>query len=136
VRAAAATALGRLNDDGNGALQKALVDGDPGVRLAAIRSAGRLNTFKDVTPVLALATDGDVKVRRNAAELLGSMRSKEGVDALILLTKDGDPNVRNAAAHALGALHDPKARPALEALASGDPSSLVRDQAQIALRRL
>lgn len=136
VRAAAARALGRLNDDGNGALARGLGDGDARVRLAALKSAGRLNTFKDSAALTRLATDGDVTVRRNAAELIGGMRLKDGVDGLIALTQDPSASVRNAAAHSLGALHDPKARPALEALANGDPDSLVRDQALIALRRL
>jgi HEAT repeat protein len=136
VRAAAAAALGRLNDDGQGALSKALVDVDPRVKLAAIRSAGRLNTFKDVPAVARLASDGDVVVRRNAAELLGNLRAPEGVDAVLALARDPDANVRNAACHSLGALHDPRARSVLEDLAKNDPNGLVRDQAQIALRRL
>jgi HEAT repeat protein len=136
VRAAAVKALGRLNDDGKGAIGKAFLDGDKNVRLAAIQSAGRINTFADASGLVRLTRDPDVVVRRNAAELLGNVKSAESVDGLIALTADPDANVRNAAAHALGALRDPKARPALEALANGDPNGLVRDQAQIALRRL
>ncbi len=136
VRAAAAAALGRLNDDGKGALTKALADVDPRVKLAAIRSAGRINSFTDVPAVARLANDGDVKVRRNAAELLGQLRAPEGFDAALLLAKDPDADVRNAACHALGALHDTRARGVLEELAKSDPNTLVRDQAQIALRRL
>ncbi len=136
VRAAAASALGRLNDDGNGALSRALGDGDAQVRLAALRSAGRINRFADVPAVARLATDGDVVVRRNAAELLGQLRAPEGFDAALALAKDADANVRNAACHALGALHDARARPVLEDLAKNDPDGFVRDQAQIALRRL
>jgi len=135
VRAAAAKALGRLNDDGKGALGKALLDGDRNVRLAAIQSAGRINAFSDARALVQLTSDGDVLVRRNTAELLGNVKTPESVDGLIALTKDADANVRNAAAHSLGALRDPKARPALEALAN-DPNGLVRDQARIALRRL
>jgi hypothetical protein len=136
VRAAAATALGRLNDDGKGALSKALADVDPQVKLAAIRSAGRINAFKDAPAVARLAGDGDAMVRRNAAELLGQMRAPEGFDAVLALAKDPDANVRNAACHSLGALHDQRARAVLEDLAKNDPNTLVRDQAQIALRRL
>ena len=136
VRAAAAAALGRLNDDGNGALGAALLDTDSKVRLSALKSASRVNTFKDVAAVTKLAADGDLTVRRNAAELIGALRMAEGIDGLIALASDPDASVRNAAAHSLGALHDAKARPVLEALASGDPDRFVRDQAQIALRRL
>jgi HEAT repeat protein len=136
VRAAAAAALGRLNDDGGGALSLALGDGDASVKLAALRSAGQIGSFSDVATVARLATDGSAVVRRNAAELLGHLRSPEGFDALAAMAKDADADVREAAAHALGALHDARARGLLEELAKGDPNGLVRDQAQIALRRL
>ncbi|MDB4937556.1 MAG: repeat protein [Labilithrix sp.] len=135
VRAAAASALGRLNDDGRGALTKALADADGRVKLAALNSAGRVNTFTDIQSVARLTGDGDVKVRRRSAELLGSMRAKDAVDGLIALTTDADPSVRNSAAHALGQIRDGRARAALEAMAN-DPDGLVRDQAKIALRRL
>jgi HEAT repeat protein len=136
VRAAAATALGRLNDDGKGALTRALGDGDARVKLAALRSAGRINAFKDAGAVAKLSADGDSTVRRNAAELLGALRSPDGLQALLAMAKDPDANVRNAACHSLGALHDANARPVLEDIAANDPDRLVRDQAQIALRRL
>jgi len=136
VRAAAASALGRLNDDGRGALTKALGDVDSRVKLSALGSAGRVNTFTDVAAVARLAGDADPKVRRKSAELLGAMRAKDAVDGLIALTKDGDAAVRNSAAHALGQIRDGRARPALEALKASDPDRLVRDQAEIALRRL
>jgi HEAT repeat protein len=135
VRAAAAAALGRLNDDGRGALTKALTDADGRVKLAALASAGRVNTFTDIPSVARLTGDGDVKVRRRSAELLGAMRAKDAVDGLIALTTDADPSVRNAAAHSLGQIRDGRARAALEAI-TNDPDGLVRDQAKMALRRL
>jgi HEAT repeat protein len=135
VRAAAATALGRLNDDGRGALTKALGDTDARVKLAGLGSAGRVNTFTDVASVARLTGDSDAKVRRRSADLLGAMRAKDSVDGLIALTKDGDASVRNSAAHSLGQIRDPRARGALEGLLQ-DPDGLVRDQAAIALRRL
>ena len=135
VRAAAASALGRLNDDGRGALTAALGDTDGRVKLAALGSAGRVNTFTDITAVARLTGDPDVKVRRRSAELLGAMRAKDSVDGLIALTKDPDASVRNSAAHALGQIRDGRARAALEGL-KNDPDGLVRDQATIALRRL
>ncbi len=135
VRAAAASALGRLNDDGHGALTKALTDSDARVKLSALASAGRVNTFTDVQGVARLTGDADAKVRRRSAELLGAMRAKDSVDGLIALTKDSDASVRNSAAHSLGQIRDGRARAALEALAN-DPDGLVRDQALISLRRL
>lgn len=136
VRAASVTALGRLGDDGKGALSQAMGDSDTGVKLAAVRIASRINGYKDVSAAVRLANDSDPMVRRNAAELLGSWRSKDGFDGLAQTANDADPNVRNAAAHSLGALHDPRAVPILTNLSQNDPSGLVRDQATIALRRL
>ena len=135
VRAAAASALGRLNDDGRGALSKALSDADARVKLSALASAGRVNTFTDIQGVARLSGDADVKVRRKSAELLGSMRAKDAVDGLIALTRDPDAGVRASAAHSLGEIHDGRARPALEGL-QNDADGLVRDQAKMALRRL
>lgn len=137
VRAAAAAALGRLNDEGtDNALGKALGDVDARVKLAALKAAARINTFKNADAVTRLAGDPDATVRRNAAELLGTLRRAEGVDSLLALAKDADPNVRNSACHALGALRDARARNVLEDVANNDPDRLVRDQARIALRRL
>lgn len=134
VRAAAATSLGRLNDAKG--LDKALADNDGIVKVAALKSASRINAFKNAAAVANLTKDGDANVRRSAAELLGAMRAPEGVDGLIALAKDPDPNVRNAACHSLGALHDQRARAVLEEVANTDANGLVRDQAKIALRRL
>ncbi len=137
VRAAAASALGRLNDTGNGALSQALGDVDARVKLAALTSAGRINTFVDKAAVAKLVSDGDANVRRRSIELLGELRAGDAVDGIISLAQnDPDANVRNAACHTLGALHDPKARAVLQDIANRDQNPLVRDQAAIALRRL
>lgn len=137
VRAAAAGALGRLNDDGKGALAKALGDADVRVKLAALGSATKVNTFSDQAAVAKLLGDGEAKVRRRAAEVLGAMGAKDASAGLVGLAKsDPDADVRNAACHALGALRDPNARAVLEDLSKSDPDPLVRSQAQIALRRL
>lgn len=136
VREAAVLALGRLGDHGNGALGRAMGDADGRVKLAAVRVASQIHGFKDVTAVARLSNDPDVHIRRNAAQLLGHWRSKDGYDGLVAMAADSDADVRNAAAHALGALHDPRAVGVLTNLSQNDPSSLVRDQATIALRRL
>ncbi len=137
VRAAAASALGRLNDDGKGALSKALSDGDGSVKLAALRSAGRINTFADVASVAKLAADGDQKVRRKAVEVLDGLGAKDSVASVLMLAKsDPDDEVRLAACHALGTFKDASARATLEGIAQTDKNTLVRDQALIAIRRL
>jgi HEAT repeat protein len=141
VRVAAASALGRLNDDGNGALTAALKDGDERVRAAAITSAGRISSFGDVHALTgalaALSGDASPVVRRRSIELLDTMRAKETVASMIVLAKsDPDANVRLAACHALGAFQDKSAQATLQSIADSDANGLVRDQAKIALRRL
>jgi len=137
VRAAAASALGRLNDDGKGALAAALKDGDARVKIAALQSAGIVNTFTGVAEVSALTGDGDAVVRRRAIEVLDQLRAKDAVASVAALAKnDPDTRVRIAACHALGSMGDPSAKPTLDQVSQSDASQLVRDQARIALRRL
>ena len=136
VRSAAVTALGRMNHHGNGAVAKALGDADARVRVAALKTANTIPSFGDKAAVARLAADPDAAVRRAAAESIGTLRATEGVDGLVALAKDPDANVRNAAANALGRLRDARGKAVLTDLAANDPDRLVRDQAQIALRRL
>ena len=137
VRAAAASALGRLNDDGAGALSKALADSDKTVRLAALGSVGRVNAFNDPPALTRLVGDGDAVVRRRAAEVIGAHRTKDAVGALVAQVKaEPDANARGAMAHALGQLGDAAARSVLEDLAQNDANGLVRDLARISLRQL
>jgi HEAT repeat protein len=137
VRAAAASALGRLNDEGAGALGASLADGDPRVKSAALGAAGRINSFTGIASVAGVLGDGDPNVRRQAAQLLDQMHAKDSSSALIALAKsDPDENVRIAACHALGTFGDPSASASLNFIASNDTSSLVRDMATIALKQL
>jgi HEAT repeat protein len=137
VRAAAASALGRLGDDGAGALGKAMADADSRVKIAALGSAGRINTFTGVANIAAMLGDGDATVRRRALELLDAMKAKDSVAAVLSLAQnDSSADVRGAACHALGAFRDPSARVPLQTIADNDASSLVRDMAKIALRSL
>jgi HEAT repeat protein len=137
VRAAAASALGRLNDDGSGALGKAMLDADGRVKIAAMGAASRINQFADSASVVRALGDGDDHVRRRAIELLDGMRAADSVATVMSLAKnDPKAEVRAAACHALGAFRDGSARSLLEDLAQHDTDTFVRDQAQIALRRL
>jgi HEAT repeat protein len=140
VRAAAASALNRLNSVGpNGELALALSDGDATVRLSALRAAVRVQGFTDVAAVARLVSDSSVEVRRHAASALGSMRAKDSVAALIALTslaQESDAVTRAEAAHALGLIGDKAALDALVAAQKNDPDMRVRDAATIALRTL
>ncbi len=83
VRAAAASALGRLNDDGDGALETAFSDGDATVRAAAFVAAGHINAFTDVASAVAVTGDPDPIVRRVGVELLDTMVATDAAGAVL-----------------------------------------------------
>jgi HEAT repeat protein len=142
VRVAAASALGRLNDDGAGALAGALGDSSPAVALAALASISRINSFSGASSIAALTGHSSVDVRRRAVEVLDALAATDSVDVVAAAAKnDTDAGVRAAACHALGTFgsatsNDASAMAVLQKLAAGDPDTFVRDQAQIALQRL
>lgn len=137
VRAAAASALGRMNSAGNGALSMAMKDSDESVRIAAIKSAGRVNEFTDEQTASTLTGDSSAAVRRLGVGLLEGLHAKDTVASVMALAQsDADVQVRIAACHALGSFRDASARSTLQNLAQNDANTLVRDAATIALRRL
>jgi len=137
VRAAAASALGRLNNDGGGMLGRAMSDADPSVRLAALGAAGIINTFSSMPNVAALTTDSVSEVRRRAIEVLDGLDAKDTVAAVAAAAqKDADAGVRAEACHALGTFGDASVQSLLTNLSQNDPDQFVRDQAQIALIRI
>lgn len=139
VRLSAVRALDRLNTQGpNGELAQAISDPSVDVRLAALEAAVHVHVFTRVDAVVSRLGDGDAAVRRRAAEALGNMRARDAVASLIAVTdpeREKDARVRAAAVSALGRIADPEAKEAVQA-AEADPSSMVRDMAKIALRRL
>ncbi len=137
VRAASASALGRLNNDGNGALARALGDADSSVKLAILGSAVKINVFSGISSVAALTTDRSADVRRAAVYALEGLHGTDSVAAVAAVAQhDSDPRVRGAACHALGTFHDATALPVLTTIAKNDPNGLVRDLAQGALLQL
>jgi len=137
VRASAASALGRMNSAGNGALSVAMKDSDESVRIAAIKSAGRVNEFTDEQTASTLTGDGSAAVRRLGVELLEGLHAKDTVASVMTLAQsDSDAQVRAAACHALGIFRDSSAKGTLQNIAQSDQNTLVRDAATIALREL
>jgi HEAT repeat protein len=142
VRVAAASALGRLNDDGAGALASALGDSSPAVALAALASISRINSFSGASSIAALTGHSSIDVRRRAVEVLDALAATDSVDVVAAAAKnDTDAGVRAAACHALGTFgsatsNDASAMAVLQKLGARDPDTFVRDQAQIALQRL
>jgi hypothetical protein len=139
VRAASVAALQRLNSEGPAQeLGAALADPDEAVRLAALRAAMSVNVFSSSESLVLRLSDPSALVRRRTAEVIGAMRLSDTVVGLAELTRESrEPNadVRSAAVWALGQIADSKTRPSVEA-ARSDSSPLVRNSADIALRRL
>jgi len=137
VRAACATALGRLNDDGSGALGQAMGDSNPTVSLAALESSARINSFSSIQSIAGLSGNPSPFVRRRAMEVLDALDATDTVLVVTLVAgHDSDAGTRAAACHALGTFGISAAVPFLQQLAKGDPDPFVRDEAQIALLRL
>ena len=137
VRSAAASALGRMNADGGGALGHALGDPDPTVRLAVLASAGRINSFSSAAGLAALTTDTSADVRRRAVEILDALNVRDAVAPVAAAAQnDADARVRAVACHALGTFGNSSVLTVLQNLSQNDPDAFVRDQATIALRRL
>lgn len=115
----------------------ALGDSDASVKIAALRAAARINTFSGLSTVAGLTMDANVTVRRSAVQVLDGLAAKDAVMVVaVVAEKDSDPGVRAAACHALGTFGDASVISILQNLAKNDADGFVRDQAQIALRRL
>jgi len=137
VRAAAASALGRLNDDGSGALAQAFSDSDSGVRAAAFLAASRINSFTDVASAVAVTGDSDATVRRVGIELLDAMTATDAAEAVLKVAQtDPVDEVRLVACHALGSIGDASMTSALLEISQNDSNMQVQDQARIANLRL
>ena len=123
VRAAAASALGRLGDKlAVDPLIRKLEDPDEGVRATAASALGRLGDKLAVDPLIRKLEDPDEGVRDGAIFALGQLGDKLAVDPLIRKLEDLDEDVRAAAAGALGALGDTRGSVALsQFLGSPDP---------------
>lgn len=135
VRAAAVTALGRLNHSGaNPILSAAMRDAAVEVRRAALSQVLVVNFFRDHDALLGALVDSDDEIRMRSARLLGTFRVAEAVPALQgMLETDTNVRVRQAAAWALGRIGGESARGALRAAATVESSSLVQNAIEVAL---
>lgn len=136
VRAAAVSALGRLNHpQGNTVLAAALTDSATEVRQAAVMAIPRVNFFREHGALIGTLADRDVQVRRQGALLLGQFRVADSVDALAgALRSDEDASVRRSAAWALGRIGTATAREALNEVAATERTQMVLDAIEVALR--
>ena len=136
VRAAAAQALGRLDDKSAGnALAELLRDPDPEVQQQAILSLAELEDPRAVPGLERLLTSGDAEVRQEAANKLGDLELTTAPPALLNALKDPNGDVREAAANSLGNIEDQKAVPSLIPLLS-DPDKDVQEATVNALHNI
>ena len=136
VRAAAAQALGRLDDKSAGnALAELLRDPDPEVQQQAIMALAELEDPRAVPGLERLLTSGDADVRQEAANKLGDLELTTAPASLINALKDPNADVRQAAANSLGNIDDQKAVPALIPLLS-DPDKDVQEATVNALHNI
>lgn len=145
VRAAAASALGRLNNDGAGALATAFADSEASVKLAALASATIINGFSGVANVAGLLGDPSADVRRNAIEVLDARGASSAIAPILASAQtDADAGVRAAACHAVGSIaarspgmvDTTSLAAALQTIENTDAAVFVRDMAKIAKLRL
>jgi len=140
VRAAAMSALGRLNDDGSGALTHGLTDSDDNTKIAAMEAAGRVSSISDTNFLGALTStlgSPTALVRKHAVQLLDEMDATAADAAVLALAKgDSDEDVRIIACHALGTFGNTADQATLQYIVAHDSSGLVQDMATIALLRM
>jgi len=116
--------------------EEALTRGDPRLRVAAARAAGRLRAASLASVVRrALAIEDDPAVRAEELFALGQIGSAEALDSVLAHLDGQDATTRARACEALGKLGKTEVAPSLVArLADGDAS--VRGAALLALVRL
>jgi HEAT repeat protein len=137
VRAAAAQALGRLDDKSAGnALAAALNDPSPEVQEQVVMALAELEDPRAVPGLeKLLTTSTDADVREQAASRLGDLDLTVAPPALLNALKDSNGDVREAAANSLGNIQDQKAVPALVPLLN-DPDKDVQEATVNALHNI
>lgn len=136
VRAAAAQALGRLDDKSAGnALAELLRDPDSEVQQQAIMALAELEDPRAVPGLEKLLSNSDADVRQQAAGRLGNLELTVAPAALLNALKDPNSDVRESAANSLGNIEDQKAVPALVPLLN-DPDKGVQEATVNALHNI
>jgi len=119
----AVTALGNTRGDGaNDALIPLLVDANPQVRGAVLRSLATVDPEGFVFILSGLDTDSNWSVRAALASILGTLTPEAGLPRLRMLLNDPDTRVVPPVLEALAKLHPPDAvQIVLDQLSSNDP---------------
>jgi HEAT repeat protein len=123
-----------------GALIKLLKSADSEVRWNAVKTLGKIGAVEALEPLIAALSDSSELVREHAAEALGDLgpAAAAGVEPLKAALRDPYVKVRRDAARSLGQI-GPAAKtaiPILQTLAKDDPQTIVRQAAEIAVKKL
>ena len=154
IRAEAGKSLARLGPWATPALAKAARDGDPAVRLAAVKVLGEIHDPAGIVPLLAALNDRHARVAAAAGDVFfgedGRLRrADERIEALVAAAKHADGGIRYQAVRLLSGAGassraEPRGLPAgksdlvLTAMVGRleDPSPRVREAAVEALGML
>jgi HEAT repeat protein len=99
-----------------GALNDALVDPDPGVRMHAANALSGSSNPMVVVSLTLLLNDPEPEVRNEVASILGRIRGPAIVDRLHDLLQKADPKLKYRLVRVLGEIADPKSYPPLHAV--------------------
>jgi HEAT repeat protein len=115
---------------------------DISIRVDSIQMLGKLEVNSNIAKVSLLQQlqDSDSSIRSHSATTLGKigLESEDDISKLVALLKDSDSSVRSTIAKVLGGLNEPPdfVIHELQAVVSQDGSSRVREQAEIALKKI
>jgi len=109
---------------------------DPFRRWEAINALGRVHNDKSVSVLKPALRSPSLRDRNEVVLSLGMIGGAEARELLINSLSDDKPDVRWRAAMALGRAGDASNIASLRLLASGDPDSMVREQAAKAAEKL
>jgi HEAT repeat protein len=107
------------------ALDNALGDGTPAVRMAAARALGGREDSRASSRLIGMLGDGDHEVRNTAAEILGNFGGAETAAHLHPLLEDSDPRRQAPIARILGQIGATISLDPLEALLETDNEELL-----------
>lgn len=108
----------------------------PSIPPMAAEILGKIGDKRAVEPLIeVIRLSEDPGLLEAAVEALGKLNDKRAVPALGAVLKDGALTVRLKAVGALGTIGNDEAVALLQKAAAGDPSSSVREEARIILKR-
>ncbi|HEY0993091.1 MAG TPA: HEAT repeat domain-containing protein [Kofleriaceae bacterium] len=105
-------------------------------RIALVRAAGTLAHVGGNEVLSTAMTDADASVRAAAVAAWRDVLDQRNAQPVVALLGDSDANVRAQAAAVVGGMTEQSGRLALEGLATGDASAIVRRNAAWALGQL